>query len=259
MLVTGDLQRPLLNQWLTFAGRLPGGANVIDLGCGAATVGRALIGYREDLRIVGIDSALVPPQTHPGLQSVSPVRMEALPFQERSFDAAVSQFAVEYGDIRDTARELQRVLKPGGHYCFLAHHCDSEIACDGRMRRQALRALVSGPVRSSFLSGKPDRLRREVDKLLRMYPREQTIRLARDFFSRRISRSTGQRQQVALAMAELVSPEISMLSQLERSVLSAEHLGKWLVPLIAGMLEVAVSIVRSQSGKPIAWKISGRR
>ena len=43
-LVTGDLQRPLLNQWLSFAGQLPGGANVIDLGCGAATVGRALIG-----------------------------------------------------------------------------------------------------------------------------------------------------------------------------------------------------------------------
>ena len=258
-LITGDLQRPLLSQWLSFAPQLPSRARVIDLGCGAATVGRALLDCRQDLRIVGVDAAVVPAQSRPGLETISSVRMEALPFEDSSFHAAVSQFAVEYSDIRGTARELQRVLKPGGSFCFLVHHSDSEIARDGRMRRQALRAMVTGPVRSSFLSGKPERHRQEMDRLIRTYPRERLLRLARDYFARRISGNAAERERVVRSTLELMSPDVSMLSQLERSTLSTARVGNWLVPLIERMSETAVSVVRTGGGEPISWKIHGRR
>jgi SAM-dependent methyltransferase len=256
-LVTSDLLGQLEPEWQQFASDLPDRARVLDLGCGAGTVGLSLIGCRSDLTVVGVDSARVPAHSEPALTLLSSVRMEALPFDADSFDAAVSQFGIEYGDIAETAAELERVLKHGSPICFLVHHCDSDIATDGRMRHAALRALNSDGVLNAFLSGDWAQLRAEFEELSKQYPREGSVAPSWTYFERRLVGTREQREKAVETFKDLIAPDISLVGQLERSCLSADRLDEWLAPF-SRMFEIDVSVVRSASGQPIVWKISGR-
>lgn len=258
-LVSSDLVGELRKEWTHFARNLPGCGRVIDLGCGAGAVGRDLIGTRSDICVIGVDSARVPSEGEQGLTLLSSIRMEALPFDACTFDAAVSQFGIEYGNILHTAPELARVLKPGGLICFLAHHHDSKIAADGRMRHAALRALNSEQTLCAFLSGDRARLRAEFQELSRRYPHEWSVQPARAYFEHHIGGTGAQREKAAANFADLIAPDISLLFQLEESCLSPDRLGGWLVPFLSGIFEIGVSVVRSRSGQPIVWKISGQR
>ena len=255
-LITSDLLGVLEREWAQFAAGLPERARVIDLGCGAGVVGLSLIGCRSDISVVGVDFAKVPSQSEPALTLLSSVRMEALPFEDGSFDAAVSQFGIEYGDTHQTAAELARVLKRGAPVCFLVHHHDSEIASDGRMRHEALRALNSDAVFDAFLSGERGRLRTVFEDLSKRYPRETMLPPSWTYFERRIVGNREQREKAVENFKDLIGPDISLLCQLEQSCRSEDRLEEWLAPL-SGLFEIEVSAVRSPSGRPIVWKVSG--
>jgi SAM-dependent methyltransferase len=258
-IITSDLLSQLEPEWIQFASGLPDGARVLDVACGAGTVGLSLIGCRRDLSVVGVDSARVPAHSEPALTLLSSVRMEALPFEDNSFDAAVSQFGIEYGNIADTAAELARVLKPGAPMCFLAHHCDSDIATDGRMRHAALRALNSDRVLDAFLSGERTRLRAEFEELSRQYPREASVGASWTYFERRLVGTRQQREKAVETFSDLIAPDIMLVCQLERSCLSEERLDGWLAPVRSRDFEIDVSIIPSAAGRPIVWKSVGRR
>ena len=257
--VPGDVLGPLDEQWAHFAAKLPFGASVIDLGCGAGIVGRNLLGHRGDLQITGIDSARVPAPTHPQIKVLSSVSMETLPFDDNSFDAAVSQFGIEYGKIVETAPELERVLKPGARFCFVVHHRDSETVGEGSARRQALRALTSGPFKSAFLSGSLLRLDQQTRHLTKQYPSEPMVGLVSAHFHRKMDCTRAERQTIWQDLAESLDPEIWMLGRLEQSSMTADDLGRWLVPLLSRMSGVGASVVRLESGKPIGWNVHGVR
>src|ERR1051325_7514473 len=55
-----EIWQSLVRHWTSFAGALPRGARVLDLGCGAGAVGRMLLAARDDLHVTGIDAAKVP-------------------------------------------------------------------------------------------------------------------------------------------------------------------------------------------------------
>ena len=55
-----DVWQPLISQWSSFASTLATDACVLDIGCGAGTVGRMLIGKQPKLRVVGIDMRKCP-------------------------------------------------------------------------------------------------------------------------------------------------------------------------------------------------------
>ncbi len=185
--------------------------------------------------------------------------MEALPFAENSFDAAVSQFGVEYGNIADTARELERVLKPGARLRFLVHHRDGEIVEQGRMRYKALQAVISGRPKKAFLSGNINELSQETQRVMKQYPNEPTLELISDYYQRKIATTSLGRQTLWQNMAESFSPEIWMLRRMEQSSMSSDDLGRWLVPLLSRMFLVGASTVRRQIRRPVAWSIHGVR
>jgi ubiquinone/menaquinone biosynthesis C-methylase UbiE len=140
--------------WAQFADVLLPEAKIIDLGCGAGIVGRILLNHRSDLRVTGVDFAKVPTIEVENLTILPWVNMEALPFGDDSFDAAISLFGIEYGNIDEIARELPRVLKSGGRFSFLVHHQESEIVREGSTRLRGLRELLSGKMKAAFLVGK---------------------------------------------------------------------------------------------------------
>lgn len=257
--VPGDGQMTVDRHWAQFAERLPRGAQVLDIGCGAGTVGRTLLGCRPDLTVTGIDFAEVPVDEFPNLAIHPRVSMEALPFGESCFDAAVSLFGIEYGVIADTALQLARVLKPDGRFGFVVHHCESEIAHEGRTRVRGIQDVMTGRVRAAFLAGDTERFDQQRLRLQQDHPQEPTVKLVSDYFRRNIERPRAGRLEIWTKLANDVAVEVALTSQMTRSAKSAAELGSWIAPLLAVMTRVNLSVVRRGSGEPIGWAVGGVR
>jgi len=104
---------------------IPSGANrILDLGCGAALPtldaksARFLCGLDKDLG--SLRRAKVPADTKLEFGRVQG-RAEQLPFQEASFDCAISRVALPYMEIPRVLSELRRVLGPGGQLRISLH------------------------------------------------------------------------------------------------------------------------------------------
>lgn len=124
--------------WHDFAATLPRGAKVLDLATGNGVVLGWLAAARRDLKLIGVDSAAALPPPPKGATLKAGVRLERLPFADRSFDAATSQFGIEYGDVAAAIAELARVLRPGAHVRMIVHHQESPIVAHNLARREAL-------------------------------------------------------------------------------------------------------------------------
>lgn len=257
--IPGDGRSVVDRHWAHFAAALPREAQVIDLGCGAGIVGRILLHYRNDLRVTGIDFADVPTPDLANLTILPGVSMEALPFDDGSFDAAISLFGIEYGNIDKTAGELGRILKLGARFSFLVHHIESEIACEGATRRMGLRELLSPKVKAVFLAGHFAGLEQQTKRLGNRFPGEPSIRLFTNYLRRNVARTHTERHAAWQNLVNGLDAEIELLTLLGRSAKSAADMGAWLGSLLPIMRMVGVSVLRRNSGEPIAWQVSGIR
>ncbi len=257
--VPGDGRPAVDRHWAQFADNLPGRALVIDLGCGAGIVGHILLNRRADLRVTGVDWANVPAISRANLTVHPGISMEDLPFGDGGFDAAVSLFGIEYGNMEKTARELQRVLKVGARFSFLVHHRESEISREGAMRRRALRELISGRMKAAFLAGNTTGIDQQRRSLAKLFPAEPMIDIVSDYFLRNITSARAERQAIWHNLAIGLDPEIALLLHLERATKSAAEMASWLAALLSAMTLVSVSVLRRSSGEPIAWNVSGIR
>jgi SAM-dependent methyltransferase len=255
--IPGDGRNVVDRHWVHFADSLPDGAQVIDLGCGAGIVGSTISRRRKDLHVTGIDWANVPITNQTNLEIHSWVSMEALPFGEDCFDAVVSLFGIEYGDIVKTVQELERVLKAGAQFSFLIHHRESETVQEGVMRRRTLRELISGKMKASFLSGNLTGLDQQRRSLTQQFPNMPIINLVSDYFHRNIHFTRAERQALWQNLADGLDPEIALLMHLERAAKSTVEMASWLASLLSAMSMVSVSVLRRNSGQPIAWHING--
>jgi ubiquinone/menaquinone biosynthesis C-methylase UbiE len=257
--VPGDGRIAVDQHWTDFADSLPGGAHVLDLGCGAGVVGSTLLNRRKDLRVAGVDWANVPMMNVENLTIHPQVSMEALPFSDARFDAAVSLFGIEYGSIDKTARELERVLKTGACFSFLVHHRESEILREGCARRKALNELTTGKMKTAFLAGNLTGVNQQRQSLKAQFPNEPMVALVSDHFVRNISCTRAERQATWQKLASDLDPEIALLGHLERAAKSVAEMAAWLTSLLTGMRVVSVSVLNRSSGEPIAWHVYGMR
>lgn len=118
-------------RWRTRAARslrLPAGARVLDLATGTGAFARAIAREApEPIHVVGCDlNARMLGVGHARTDSVPPTitlaraAAERLPFADDAFDAATIGFAVDdFADQKAAARELHRVVKPGGQLVVL--------------------------------------------------------------------------------------------------------------------------------------------
>jgi SAM-dependent methyltransferase len=245
--------------WAHFADALPREAQVIDLGCGAGIGGRILLSRRNDLRVTGIDFANVPTPTVQNLTIHPWISMEAIPFADSCFDAAISLFGIEYGNIEKTAGELGRLLKPGARFSFLVHHLESEIVREGSTRRKGLRELLSGKVKAAFLAGSIPGIDQQVKRLGNQFPNEPSVRHFSIYLRHHVTRSRAERQAAWTNLLDGLNPEIALLTHLEKSAKSAVEICSWLASLLPAMRIVSVSVLRRNSSEPIAWQVNGVR
>jgi SAM-dependent methyltransferase len=112
----------LFQQWaarVADAAEIGAGQRVLDVACGTGVLARAAADR------VGTDGAVTGVDVNDGMLAVArrhgpeidwrTAPAEALPFEDRTFDAVVSQFGLMFFEDRPAAlREMVRVLRPGG-------------------------------------------------------------------------------------------------------------------------------------------------
>lgn len=254
-----DMRRALSEHWRSFAGTLPVGANVLDIGCGAGAVGSALVAAMPSLHVTGIDFADIPGSNSPQINLLSKTSMEALPFADGSFDAAASQFGFEYGRTDEAAAEMARVLRPGAPFSLLVHHSQSPVLTDLPSQKRAVEGLCGERLRDAFMSGNPAALQRELWALQQQSPGLRIIDCAARGLHSSIRRSQAQRVEVWNAIVDALLPERTLIKAQEKSCVAPDGLQRWLHTLAKAFNLASTSVLSVRSGVPIAWKFEGRR
>lgn len=154
------IEQAQASAWLSFIGDLAKGAKLLDLATGDGRVLRWMQSSRADLQLQGIDLAPQIPAPPPGIVTQGGVAMEALPFGDNHFDAVVSQFGFEYGNVTKVAAEIARVLAKGGKVGLMVHRGDGPILEHNKQRRRELlwalkEKAVARKVRSILRDGPP--------------------------------------------------------------------------------------------------------
>ena len=105
--------------------KLPEGANVLDVACGTGEPGLTLARLSPSVHLLGIDSAagmIEMARRKAAYQHLTKARFEVasaetLSCADGSMDAVISRFGLMlFGDTAVSARQLARVLRPGGHF-----------------------------------------------------------------------------------------------------------------------------------------------
>src|SRR5688572_19040771 len=102
---------------------LPRGARILDVGCGPGELIVSLLGRGFDVWGVDISQGMVDEAIKgvrsngwPNFSQVAVGDIERLDFEANTFDVVVAAGVIEYQRTDDPAlREMNRVLKPGGH------------------------------------------------------------------------------------------------------------------------------------------------
>ena len=256
--------------WHGFADSLPKKARVLDIGTGDGIVLRLIGSRRPDLRLTGVDSAPFLPPAKGRIRLQANVAMEKLPFAQASCEAVVSQFGYEYGDTRQAAAEVRRVLAKGGRFLFLVHRADGPVVAHNQRRAAALRWAV---VDSELLAKA-----RSVATARRALPlptppsfaeaaREAATRFPRASVAAEIAQAVMQSlgfapQDSLAALAEIERKANGELLRLEALAAAArdEAGAATLVDELraAGLDADAPGTVANRSGEPYAWTLGGR-
>jgi len=150
----------------------PGPARVLDIGAGSGRSSLMVLSERPEVTLVALDNFSAdyigghsPGKTlanfraagYESRATVQSADMRELPFPDRSFDAALSSYAIDHLDregIRQTLAETARVVRPGGQFLI-------EVMCPDRWMRFAWGPLVLHGADSKRMKERWDSLLRE--------------------------------------------------------------------------------------------------
>jgi SAM-dependent methyltransferase len=254
-----DVTHALQSHWSAFAEQLGARARILDLGCGAGAAANAVVAARRDLDVTGVDFALVPAAAEASIRLVPDTPMEQLPFEDGSFDAAISQFGYEYGRTHKTARQLARVLAPAARFSFVVHHAESSVVAANRARLDAIRTIHAPDMRAAFLAGNVFVLNAKLARLQQEHPHDTLVASLSRHLPVRARNGNEQRSAAWAAVEEALWPERTVLEALDACCVAPEELEGWLGPLRQFFTVASVAILRKANGDAIAWCIDGTR
>lgn len=130
--------------WRGYFRALPDRARILDLcaGNGAAALIAAEVSRQraKEFEIVAVDQADIDPpafvtrhaEDFAAIRFVPATDVEALPFEDASFDAAISQYGIEYSNLDRSLPEAVRVIAPGGSLRVVIHAAEGSVAAGAR-------------------------------------------------------------------------------------------------------------------------------
>ncbi|MDH4047965.1 MAG: class I SAM-dependent methyltransferase [Gammaproteobacteria bacterium] len=153
-----DTEIEIHEHWRAYFARLPDNSRILDIatGNGILLLQAAKVARDKHFVLTGIDLADIDP--HRYVSEFSQVNVEVdfvaetdaanMPFEDGSFDVVVSQYGLEYAQLGSALDEVERVLRPGGYFCWLAHCEDSDVVMQNRDQSDQVNFLLGpdGPV-----------------------------------------------------------------------------------------------------------------
>lgn len=252
-----DAHELLAQVWRTTSADLPQMAKVIDLACGSGAAAYNLRQARPDLSIVGVDYARVPPSQMAGVELISGVALEHLPFDDDCFDGAVSQFGVEYADRSGTVSELLRVLRPGSPITLVMHHADSPVVLHNKLRERTLGELTGAAVESAFLQGDRAAFNRVFGSLRSAFADQDVVVEFEQGLGSAWAQPAEDRAAFWRGLAAMVSREREILAALASAAVA--DCQPWLSQLSSSSAMSPAAVIRQADNLPLAWLLRGRR
>lgn len=126
--------------WRGFFGGLPEGARILDLCTGNGAAAIIAAAAKKRFEIHAVDQANIDPPAYvtrhaedfAAIRFIPATAVEALPFPDGRFDAAISQYGIEYSDLARSLPEAVRVIAPGGRLRLVVHAADGDVAAGAR-------------------------------------------------------------------------------------------------------------------------------
>jgi SAM-dependent methyltransferase len=208
--------------------------------------------------------------------------LAALPFATGFFDAATSQFGIEYAD-RGALVEAVRVLKPGGRGLFLLHHAGGIIFEACRTRLQAHRhvlpddtsfrlahavfAQLARGVRPRMIVNDVAQFRAAVNGMARRFAGsgpESNMREAIAFLIDLARAPDRFEPRDALRRLDFVQADIAAWAARQQAMLAAALDDGGIAAVKTALAEAGavldpVELCRSESSAVIAWKLAFRK
>lgn len=273
--------------WASVVQQATEGARIVDLAAGngavAVRLAQAAQAASKDIRIDAVDLAAIHPEQFlveykdvmAAIRFHGETDVCALPFNDGTFDFAVSQFGFEYAPAASAAKEMMRILRPGGGFRLLIHHCDSALVSPNVAKIDEINALVAKggvvPRVLAFLSAEPDvRTARlgaleEAGQKIRHLLGTPLPRTSHEIFT-----SIGQlidrqdltfefRLQAASGMKDRLIAEQHRMQQLSAAALSSDQAQQLKVILLdAGATEVSLSeCLIGPDRALLGWRVEG--
>jgi len=252
-----DIGRALNDHWSSFAASLPAHSHVLDLGCGAGAAASALVAANNEVRVTGVDFAMLPAAPAANITLLHDTPMETLPFADASFDAAISQFGFEYGRAHKIARQMARVLKPGARFSFIVHHAEGTVVTANRAHLDLIR-IVQGPqMQALVLSGSAFVVEQKLRALARAHPGDTLLEPLLQKLPERTRGNSAARKQAWLALNEALAPGRVILESLDVCCVAADEIEGWLGPLRQFFAVTSASELHKADGGLLAWRIEG--
>jgi SAM-dependent methyltransferase len=144
----GNYGGAIRHHWQAVAGSLGPAVRVLDIATGNGAVPRLLAesAVAEGLVIDAVDLAEIEPawaldrrNAAQAIRFHARTSVEALPFDDGTFDLATSQYGIEYADIGRAGAEVARVLRAGGRLSAIVHHAEGVVA---QVSREELRHIA---------------------------------------------------------------------------------------------------------------------
>lgn len=276
--------------WASSLAPISSGGKIIDLatGNGAVAIRLAQAARARDVSIAidAVDLAEINPVKYlvdyhdvaPCINFTGGVDIGTMPFEDDSFDLAVSQFGFEYADQDAACAEMIRVLKPGGRFQMLLHHASGKLVQPNVARIAEIDLLLSegGVVASviDFLAADAaDRAGAMVKLEAAGRTTQESMRGASARVAGEIFSSIGQllerndlafdyRLNAALDMQHRLLAERERMRQLAAAALDETAMNQ-LVDMLMGLGAKDVGagayfVGRGDSRALLAWQLSGR-
>jgi ubiquinone/menaquinone biosynthesis C-methylase UbiE len=129
-------------------------SRLLDIGCGRMSLAEQAVQTAN--YTVGIDLMHADLLENSTLHAKAMANAATLPFPDATFDVLISQWVVEHFNEPTTAfREMNRVLRPGGHLVFLTTNANNYIPLFSRLvpdsaQKFLIHRLLRRPTHESF-------------------------------------------------------------------------------------------------------------
>jgi ubiquinone/menaquinone biosynthesis C-methylase UbiE len=139
----------LNEKWIEFIKDIEPPSRIIDIGTGGGALIRLAVEHQTVAHTyIGIDYAKLNLNSltsgYDNIQILENTNIETLPIDSNSVDIAMSQYAIEYSNLKVSLQQVTRVLKPNGRFMFICH-CDNSMVLKKNIKIKEVISDVLSP------------------------------------------------------------------------------------------------------------------